>query len=372
MSVPFISFISTAYRTEQYVPGMIDSVLAQTDPDWELVIVDNGNADSMAEVVQPYLSDPRIRLVRQENRGVIGGFAAATDAAVGEYVAPMSSDDQVVPEYVARMRETVAEHPDALGVTCDAHLFSDSHEASYQRGLARSVGGRPAKPPGEWLTKRELLSGRIPYYGGVYRRTAWNEAGGFSTRDDSVDEVIELLMRLTDFGPVFVIPDRLGRYRLRDDSLTRDGATVEAFERRLINTYRVYGGQATDPKDQAAAKKTIDRLVYMQSIRRAREAFAVGDIPVAREESKTALRHGHTPRAIGITVMLHVSPRLLTMVHPAKRRATDWMLIHSPVDWIRTHLMHGSARAISRSAPGAAPPGSQPVEEQRGLPPTSP
>ena len=359
---PFVTFLSTAYQTEQYVPQMIESVLAQTDPDWELVIVDNGRLDSMADVIGRYTGDPRIRLLRQENRGVIGGFEAATSQATGTYVVPLSSDDEVVPAYVARMRELLTEHPEAVGVMCDAHLFSDGHEQSFQRGLARSIGSRPARGTGEWLTKRDLFSGRLPYYCGVFLRSVWNDVGGYSTRDDTVDENIDLLLRVTDSGPIFVVSERLGRYRLRDDSLTRHSSSIEAFERRVINSYQVYGEQA-GPEDRALARRTVRRIVNLQSLRRAREAFVEGNVDLARRESKTAWRQRRTVRSFGIMVSLHVAPGLLGMLHPAKRRATEWMLVHSPIDWIRTRTIHGSPRSVSRGVRGASAGGTQPVAE---------
>ena len=57
---PFVSFLTTAYKTEQYVSETIESVLAQTRGDWELIVVDNGNSDEMAQIISTYTSDPRI------------------------------------------------------------------------------------------------------------------------------------------------------------------------------------------------------------------------------------------------------------------------------------------------------------------------
>ena len=48
---PFVSFLTTAYQTEDYLTEMIDSVLVQTSPDWELVIVDNGLSDAVVHIV---------------------------------------------------------------------------------------------------------------------------------------------------------------------------------------------------------------------------------------------------------------------------------------------------------------------------------
>lgn len=71
-TTPFISYLVTAYQTEKYVGETIRSVLTQTRSDWELVVVDNGNSDEMAAVVGNFTSDPRIKLIRQENKGVRG------------------------------------------------------------------------------------------------------------------------------------------------------------------------------------------------------------------------------------------------------------------------------------------------------------
>ena len=372
MSTPFVSFLCSAYRTEQYVPGLITSLLAQTDPDWELVIVDNGQSDEMAAVISTFTHDPRVRMVRQENRGVIGGFARASDEARGVYVSPLASDDEVVPHYVERMRDVLHQHPEAIGVGCDSYLFSDEHPDSYQRGLAQSMEGKEVGPSGGWLSKLDLLDGRMPYYGGVFNREAWNAIGGMSTEDDTVDEIIRLYVMLLEIGPVFVIQDRLGRYRLRDDSHSRNDATVEAFGQRVLNSYHVFSAGAT-PEEQAAAQRMIRRLGYLHAIRRARRAFVNGDTRTARAQARIAWENQRTARAFAILVLLYIAPpRLLASVHPWKRRFADWMLIHSPVDWIRMHINNGSHRAISGSEPGAATPDTAPVEEQRGLPPTSP
>lgn len=61
-----------AYQTEAYLAETITSLLAQSRRDWELVVVDNGRSEEIAKVVGDYLHDPRIRLVRQQNRASSG------------------------------------------------------------------------------------------------------------------------------------------------------------------------------------------------------------------------------------------------------------------------------------------------------------
>src|ERR1700760_3008619 len=108
---PLVSFLTTVYGTEDYLPAMIESVRAQTAPGWELVIVDNGMSDAVVEIVSRYASDGRIRLVRQENRGYRGGVTAAADAATGRYLSVLDSDDKVMPAFVGTMTEAVGGEP---------------------------------------------------------------------------------------------------------------------------------------------------------------------------------------------------------------------------------------------------------------------
>jgi glycosyltransferase involved in cell wall biosynthesis len=91
MSPPFISFLTSAYRTKRCVGETIDSVLPQTRPDWQLIAVENGNSDEMAWAVEKYTGDLRIQLVQQKYTSVRGGVTAAADVATGRYLCPLGS-----------------------------------------------------------------------------------------------------------------------------------------------------------------------------------------------------------------------------------------------------------------------------------------
>ena len=99
---PLFSILCSVHGTERYLAATIESVLAQTVTDWELIVVDNGMSDAVVAVVEPFLADPRIRLVRQENQGLGGGIDAAAAVATGRYYAVLDSDDLLMPEFCAR------------------------------------------------------------------------------------------------------------------------------------------------------------------------------------------------------------------------------------------------------------------------------
>jgi len=88
-----VSVIIPAYNAATHIRGSIDSVLAQTFQGFEIIIVDDGSKDDTAQVVAPYLSDSRVRYLRQENRGLPGARNAGAKAAKGDYFAFLDADD---------------------------------------------------------------------------------------------------------------------------------------------------------------------------------------------------------------------------------------------------------------------------------------
>lgn len=318
---PRFSFLTTAYRTERYIPETIESVLAQTSDDWELVVVDNGMSDEMAHVVQPYLADPRIELVRQPNRGYTGGIAAAVARAHGSFLCVLDSDDHLMPEFCARVGAVLDAAPGVAAVACDAHLFTDA--GSLPGGYMRSIG-MPARPAGhDRLTVRDVLGGEVPYYGAAIRREAWDAVDAYASGLDDVDESVIVWLRLTSRFDVRTIPDRLARYRLRGDSDSRDASTVENFERQLLRSFESGQEWAQTPENVAALDATVRRLRYHQSLRRARWAFRDGDLPGARAAARAAFSHRRTLRAAVALSAVTVAPGVVRWLYPAKQRVSE-------------------------------------------------
>ena len=91
-----ISVIVPVYRVEQYLPACINSILAQTYTDFELILVDDGSPDNCGAICDSYAArDPRIRVIHQENMGLSGARNSGMDAAKGEYITFIDSDDLV-------------------------------------------------------------------------------------------------------------------------------------------------------------------------------------------------------------------------------------------------------------------------------------
>lgn len=314
---PRLSFLTPAYRTEAYLADTIASVLRQTSPAWELVVVDNGNSEGIAAIVRSF-DDGRIRLVRQENQGYTGGVMAAAAVALGDYFCVLDSDDQLTPDFAKTMLDYFDAHPEVDAVGCDAHLFLDGEDQPIGRGYLRSIDSSIPSSEGDVLTVEQVLGGRVPYYTGAIRRSAWIAVGGYQPGIEGVDESVLIWLRLSSSFEVRLLPARLARYRVRADSLSRDPDKVEAFETSLIGTFEMFALQSSDTRHAEVVKVPLRRLRYHQALRRARWAFADGDIPASRRFARDAFRHMHTLRAGTIVLLLKFSPRLLKSAYPLK------------------------------------------------------
>jgi glycosyltransferase involved in cell wall biosynthesis len=100
---PRVSVILNCYNQGEYVAEAVESVLNQTFHDFELLIVDNGSKDDTPKILQKYASDPRVRLfLHKENIAISRRFNEAMDAARGEFISFLYSDDYYLPQKLER------------------------------------------------------------------------------------------------------------------------------------------------------------------------------------------------------------------------------------------------------------------------------
>lgn len=110
---PTFSVLMPVYNHEGYVCEALDSVLAQTDPDWEAIVIDDGSTDGTGDVVNRYAArDPRIRVYHQANGGQGRALNAALRRATGTWICWLSSDDAFRPDKLATHRRYFEVDPD--------------------------------------------------------------------------------------------------------------------------------------------------------------------------------------------------------------------------------------------------------------------
>jgi glycosyltransferase involved in cell wall biosynthesis len=121
-----ISVIIPAYNSEQTIRRALDSVLNQTRPPEEIIVVDDGSMDKTAEAVRAY--GEKVRLIRQENAGVSVARNTGITAAAGDWIAFLDADDEWLPEKLQRQTYHLARHPELRWTYGNFYLAKPNRE----------------------------------------------------------------------------------------------------------------------------------------------------------------------------------------------------------------------------------------------------
>lgn len=149
-----ISVIIPVYNTRQYLQSCLDSLLAQTYPDLELLFIDDGSTDGSAELLDAFVAlDSRIRVIHQKNGGVCAARNRGIEEAEGEYLSFIDSDDTLVPDMYEILMNLIQEYD--VGI---AHC-------SYNRvtaGSVKSIGNSgQIYPQDRTEALKSLLTGKL-------------------------------------------------------------------------------------------------------------------------------------------------------------------------------------------------------------------
>lgn len=172
MSVPVVSILVPVYNVESYLPICLDSILAQTLSNIEIICVNDGSTDGSLEILLEYQKqDPRIQVIDKENGGLPSARNAALDRAKGIYVGFVDSDDYIEATMFQKMYETAKQRNSEI-VICGAEIFPEEPHAEnwlydaltpsyhhYKAFEPELLFGNAATTPFLWrvLVKRELI-----------------------------------------------------------------------------------------------------------------------------------------------------------------------------------------------------------------------
>lgn len=220
---PRVSVVLPVYNCPNYVRLAIDSMLAQTFTDFELIAIDDGSRDATPEVLRR-IEDPRVRIVAQENRGLPATLNRGIELARGEYVARQDHDDYSHPERLARQVAYLDAHPACALVGTWAEIIEG--ETATGRVHAHSCENVALKL--ELLFDNPFVHSSV-----MMRRAVVTEEGGYSTdRDRQPPEDYELWSRIARNHELANLSEVLHTYREVSGSMSRLGPAP--FRRRLV------------------------------------------------------------------------------------------------------------------------------------------
>jgi glycosyltransferase involved in cell wall biosynthesis len=308
--MPTVSVITPAYNVAPYLGDAIESVLAQTFADFELIVVDDGSTDSTFQLASDYArTDRRIRLVQQQNHGISSARNYALRVATGSFLAILDGDDVWLPTYLERQLAILMSDPDCDIVTGNA-LF-----------LGGPLDGEPVRAWPDRRVEPTLLrlleDERAVFIMSVFRRRVYEVIGGF---DESMrtNEDYDFWIRAAIAGFRFRRNDEpLGRYRRRDDSLSAgELRMLRGIIRVLRKTRSAIEGRSVELSilDSQLARFETERLAA-----EARAAIETCDFRAAREhlDALHRRRGGFAIRLAGM--MARWTPGVLSAAYHLRR-----------------------------------------------------
>ena len=126
---PLVTIATSMYNVEEYVVQNIESLLAQTYKNLEIILVDDGSPDKSGEIADFYASkDSRIKVVHQNNTGLGGGRNAAIDIATGDYITFVDADDYLCPDFVEYMLSLIITQNADMAISKNCFTTSDMEQ----------------------------------------------------------------------------------------------------------------------------------------------------------------------------------------------------------------------------------------------------
>ncbi|MBE9011424.1 glycosyltransferase family 2 protein [Pseudanabaenaceae cyanobacterium LEGE 13415] len=214
-----VSVLIPAYNAERFIAQTLDSLLAQTYPQFEAIVVDDGSTDKTIDIVRDYMQkDSRIRLFQQNHAGVVAARNLAIQNARGIYLAPLDADDLWYPRKLEKQVQCLDAAPTA------GMVYSWSVSIDQQNQLLwRYYTDRPFVPEG-WVLATMIFynfleNGSVP----MFRRSCIDELGGYALPSKDLNfqgcEDYELYLRLAKYYPVRVVREYAIAYRQSMGSL---------------------------------------------------------------------------------------------------------------------------------------------------------
>jgi glycosyltransferase involved in cell wall biosynthesis len=220
-SLPKVTVGITHFNLGQFLPATLASIAAQTYPNLEVVVADDGSNDpaSVAAVEEMERKYPTFKFLRGPNVGVCGNRNRCLDAATGELFFPLDADNIAAPNMIEQLVATLNRQPaDVSAVSCFWLGFTNDENLKAGRycGIYRPTGG-PRTVVGLWNPYGETS--------GLFRTAQLRELGGYDDlHPEYMSEDWHLYIKLVARGwKVAVIPKALYFYRIRGDSRYRTG-----------------------------------------------------------------------------------------------------------------------------------------------------
>jgi glycosyltransferase involved in cell wall biosynthesis len=204
--MPKVSVIIPCYNQGEYVDEAVDSVLAQTFQDLEIIIINDGSTDEFTNKKLKNYNKPKTRVIHTENQGLAAARNNGIRASGGEYIFPLDADDKIANTYIDKAVKILDENKKIGILYCEAEFFGEQS--------------------GKWdlpcYNIFEFLKRNLIFCSAFYKRTDYNKTNGYDSNMIYGWEDWDFWLSLIEKGiEVFRIPETLFYYRIHSNSMVR-------------------------------------------------------------------------------------------------------------------------------------------------------
>ena len=234
---PLVTVVIPCYNQAHFLGEAIESVLSQSYQRYEIVVVDDGSTDNTSEVASHYPPE-KVRLIRQENRGLSAARNAGLGQSRGEYVVFLDADDRLLPEALEVGVRELEAHPECAFVSGGfRYVGADGSPFTNRKQSC------PDKEHYLEMLRGSYLGMHATY---MYRRSIFESVGAFDTSLKFCEDS-DLHLRIGRKFPVHCHDKVIAEYRLHGSTMTRNAAgmlrdSVAVFrsQRRHVEGNRRY------------------------------------------------------------------------------------------------------------------------------------
>jgi glycosyltransferase involved in cell wall biosynthesis len=251
------SVLIPAYNAASTIADTIDSLRAQTFPDWEACVVDDGSSDETLQIASNYAAlDLRIRVWSQPNSGTASARNRAGAESRGRYLCLLDADDLYLPDYLAEQARFIEEHPGFQIYSCNADaLLPDGTRHAYHR--TESHGSIMSLTLNDMLEENQISSFSI------FERGTFALVGGF--RVGVYVEDYDFWLRAMAVGATHIHnPKTLVQYRMRLDNKSADWVTATESICEVLRT--LVGSGVLRSSERCRALRTLRTLRRNEAI----------------------------------------------------------------------------------------------------------
>jgi len=297
--MPRVSVIIPTYNRADMVGDAIRSVLDQTYADWELILVDDGSSDDTRQIVEAF-ADLRIRYIYQDNKGLPGARNTGIQAARGQYIAFLDSDDLFLPHKLEWQLDALETRPE-LGLVAGGHI-----EVDEQLHVLREVQpwhGHPTLKFQDWLFACPFCPSAP-----LVPRGELESAGLFDETMQRIEDW-DLWLRMAHLGCAMDwIKEPVCYYRIHGGNMVRN---VRLMKEGMVTMLEKLFSQPCLPAEIMALRDRAYANVYLNAAAR---AYAAGAVEEGKAwltnavELNPALLKGNPPRVLDSLASFALNP----------------------------------------------------------------